>query len=234
MSKFGLLNVTIALVISVLAVARQESLAQGGPAVQFQSIAPELARYGAVDWSARWDRPQISVCWLNHPEAATERNWVRQAVASTWEAASSVRFTGWRDCTFAGADIRIQVDDSGPRAYVGRHVLGQSPGMWLNFTFATWSPSCQAKREACIEALAVHEFGHSAGFVHEQLQADAPQGCIDQLRQNGLWENVDTPPTALTAYDPDSVMNYCNAIWNNNGKLSQNDIKAIRILFPPA
>jgi hypothetical protein len=108
--------------------------------VRFEQISPDLSRYGAVDWSARWDRAQISVCWLNHPEYTQERAWVRDQVSKTWEAASSVRFTGWRNCTPAGADVRITVDESGPRAYVGRRVIGQSPSMWLNFTFNIWSP----------------------------------------------------------------------------------------------
>jgi hypothetical protein len=201
-------------------------------AVQFDQISPDLSNYGAVDWDARWDRPQISVCWLDHPEYAQERGWVRDAVAITWEAASSVRFTGWQNCTPVGADVRITVDESGPRAYVGRHVIGRSPSMWLNFTFNTWSPSCQMTKEACIRSIGAHEFGHVAGFEHEQLQKGAPQGCVDHLKQTGQWEEVDKPPTALTSYDKDSIMNYCNAIWNNNGRLSAGDVKAIQILFP--
>jgi hypothetical protein len=201
-------------------------------AVKFEQIDPALSRYGAVDWDARWERPQISVCWLDNPGYTLEREWVRDAVARTWEAASSARFLGWQNCTQAGADVRIAVDESGPRAYVGRHVVGRSPSMWLNFTFRAWGQNCQYKREACIRAIGAHEFGHVAGFEHEQLQADAPQACVDHLKQTGEWENIDRPPTALTSYDKDSIMNYCNAIWNNNGRLSDGDVKAIQILFP--
>ena len=35
-------------------------------AVKFE-IDPALSRYGAVDGDARWERPQISVCWLDNP-----------------------------------------------------------------------------------------------------------------------------------------------------------------------
>ena len=59
-------------------------------------------------------------------------------------------------------------------------------------------------RKSCIRSIGAHEFGHVAGFEHEQLQADAPQGCVDHLRQTGQWEIVNKPPTALTSYDKDS------------------------------
>jgi hypothetical protein len=219
-----------ALVVS--SVPSQMPAPSQGSDVDFQQRDPSLSQYGAVDWEARWDRNVITVCWLNHPELAQQRALVRRAVSDTWVKVSSVRFTGWEDCQPSGADIKIMVDQSGPRSYVGRNAIGQSPSMWLNFTFNTWSPTCRTTIDKCISAIAAHEFGHAAGFVHEQLQPDAPKQCVDHLKQTGQWEQVGKPPTALTPYDPDSIMNYCNAIWNNNGKLSNNDVKAILILFP--
>jgi hypothetical protein len=201
--------------------------------IAFEVIDPALAPYGAVDGEAVWTRAVISVCWLNHPEYSAERLWVREAIQRTWEEASGVQFTWWRDCSTSQAfDIPIYVDESGPRSYVGQHVIGHSPAMWLNFSFATWGKDCQTRRESCIKAIAVHEFGHALGFQHEQLQADAPQACIDHLKQSGEWETVDKKPVALTPYDANSVMNYCNSIWANNGNLSPNDIRAIKVLFP--
>lgn len=202
--------------------------------IDFPRVDQQLANYGSVDWSARWDRNVISVCWLDHPEFAQERRWVRDAVAKTWEANSGARLVGWRNCGSAGADVKITVDDSNPRSYIGRHVLGHSPSMWLNFTFKAWSAACARDSERCIRAIAAHEFGHVLGFQHEQLRSDAPQACRDHLKARGEWEQVDTTPTALTPYDPDSIMNYCNAFWNNNGALSANDITAVQILFPKA
>ena len=210
-------------------------------AIDFREQDPVLTPYGAVNATERWDRNSITVCWLDHPEFASQRAWVEKAVRSTWMRASSVRFTGvssgaWGDCTQQGADITIQVSDNplGPRSRVGKSSVGHSPSMWLNFTFASWGQSCRSKIESCIESIATHEFGHAAGFEHEQLQSDAPKACIDFLKKTGTWEVVDQKPTALTPYDPDSVMNYCNSIWLNNGQLSANYEKAILILFPLA
>lgn len=204
--------------------------------VGFASLNPSLVNYGAIDKSAQWRRNVISVCWLNHPEYTTERKWVSDAIAKTWESASSVRFVGWGDCKSpASSDIKIFVDESGPRSFIGAHSTAQNPSMWLNFTFNSWGQPCQQKREACIRAIAVHEFGHAAGFEHEQLNysgAGPPQECINYLKANGEWEDVDSNVLPLTPYDADSVMNYCNAIWNNNGNLSANDKLAIKLLFP--
>ena len=35
----------------------------------------------------------------------------------------------------------------------------------------------------------------------------------------------------LTPYDPDSVMNYCNKRYNNYGRLSEFDRRALAILY---
>ncbi len=211
--------------------------ANGEPAyIAFSNFNPALVNYGAVDKSAVWTRNIISVCWLNHTEYKAERAWVSDSIAKTWESASSVRFVGWQDCDNApSSDVKILIDESGPRSFIGMHAIGQTPSMWLNFTFNSWGQPCQQKREACIRAIAVHEFGHAAGFAHEQLNYSGtgpPQECINFLKANGEWENLDKNIVALTPYDADSAMNYCNAIWNNNGNLSKNDKLAIKILFP--
>jgi hypothetical protein len=225
-------NVWSLWVVALLSlVFQRQSIAQDRN-VAFERLDPELANYGAVDQDSLWTKNVISVCWLNAQQFSRERDLVRTAVARAWEANSGVRFTGWGDCTPAGADIKIQVDESGPRSYVGRQSLGRSPSMFLNFTFNTWSQGCRAKPDSCISSIGVHEFGHALGFQHEQLQTDAPQACVDHLKRTDQWENLPRPPTALTSYDPDSVMNYCNSVYNNNGLLSVKDKKAIAILFP--
>ncbi|MDP9049494.1 MAG: M57 family metalloprotease [Acidobacteriota bacterium] len=224
------------LLTSMSSAPPQNTLSTAYATVDFRERDPSLIQYGAVNAAARWDRNSISVCWLDHPEFAAERDLVQQAINSTWTKSSSLIFTGWGNCTQKGADVQIQVadDPSAPRSYVGKNVIGRSPSMWLNFTFKLWGKTCQGTRTACIKAIAAHEFGHAVGFEHEQLQSDAPKACVDHLKKDRSWEVLDHKIDALTPYDPDSIMNYCNSIWLNNGSLSSNDKKAILILFPRA
>jgi hypothetical protein len=180
---------------------------------------------------ARWPYNMTATCWEN-PEAAPEeeRNWVRDAVDRTWKKNSDLRIAGWeRKCMPGDLGIRIFIDDSGPKTeFLGKFVSGIKSGMTLNFTFNQWSQTCkdtEAQRRSCIESIAVHEFGHAIGFAHEQNRPDAPGECKD-LRQGSDGTTID-----ITPYDPKSVMNYCNSIYNNNGVLSDLDVKAVQYIY---
>jgi hypothetical protein len=56
-----------------------------------------------------WNGP-ISVCW-NFDGRDSEKIVVQQAIATTWEKQSSVRFVGWARCTASAANIRISIHD---------------------------------------------------------------------------------------------------------------------------
>ena len=206
--------------------------------------------------SAIWDHNTISVCWRSTPgNESNFRAWTRIAVEAAWERHSAINFTGWGLCNNSSkpADIIIRVHDNnnviepdqtkrdGPSVNGG---LGQNmTDMDLNFTFQNWNEfvgdtiTCNptasgvatkatlAEQKLCIESIAVHEFGHAVGIAHEQNRDDTPDTC--KISPQGTAGNINAGE-----WDIDSVMNYCNPTYNNNGILSQGDIAGIQKFYP--
>jgi hypothetical protein len=172
----------------------------------------------------------IFVCWENYrTNFEKEHQRVREAVTRTWQQNSKIEFRGWQPCAERSSGIRIYVSEDGPHTKgLGRQLDGMSQGMVLNFTFNSWSESCKSssqERDYCINAIAVHEFGHAIGFAHEQNRPDKPGECRQPAQ--GPSEGA----VMLTPYDPHSVMNYCNERYNNNGALSVLDIDALHKIY---
>ncbi|QRN98971.1 hypothetical protein JRI60_08065 [Archangium violaceum] len=177
----------------------------------------------------------IPVCWTT-ANSNSYKTWVRQTVEEQWDNNSSVRFTGWDACnanTPVNA-IRIKEEDSNARSYVG--VTSENPSMYLNFTFANWSQSCNDAvddawapgddREYCIRVIALHEFGHALGFYHEQ---DSPENTPNTPGYCNNTINQQPDGQVITQYDPDSSMSYC-AQWNRK-TLSTLDVQGLRKIY---
>lgn len=186
---------------------------------------PSIAKTSAI-----WPSPEIQVCWEDDSSVfARERAWVQDAVINSWQKYGNIKFIYWGNCASVDSSkqvIRIYTADINPHVIaLGRELDNKPRGMALNFVFRKWSPDCQNNVERCIRVIAIHEFGHALSLGHEQNREDSPDWC--KAKEQG--EAGDWP---ITAFDMQSVMNYCNPSWSGNGRLSESDIEGIRRLYP--
>jgi hypothetical protein len=195
---------------------------------------------------------------------ADERRWVKDIVQATWGRHSRFEINGWNPCSStANPDIRIgNTDTTASFSYIGKTSVGHSPSMVLNL--GCFVPAeCRdpdpdndpdegnvlaacngllkdgyepSNPRVCIEAIALHEFGHALGLRHEQAHPD--ELCPDQEELLDVVDNLGTVHDGepLGAFDADTIMNYCqldNAIHaSSSPTLSPGTVVGINTLYP--
>lgn len=190
---------------------------------------PLIGEEGVQFWTSQ--NNTVSVCW----ETAgynREKRITQKAVEGTWQFWVNVNFTGWGMCPTSGdaQHVRIRISPQGNTnsgawgfARMGTAALSKAsdnnPGVSLFF----WANKADEGR---VEYIAVHEFGHVLGFGHEQ---DAPDNEGPGKCNRGIDTSAD--PLSITAYDRDSIMNYCNRDGNMTGHLTDTDIEGAQKVY---
>ena len=116
----------------------------------------------------------VPVCWETDGYDR-EKQIVMAAVSNTWQEFANVNFTGWGKCPGAGTErhVRIRISaqgkDNAGASGSARYGMGalssandKNPGVNMSF-----NPDGTADKGR-VEYIAVHEFGHVLGFIHEQ------------------------------------------------------------------
>jgi len=188
--------------------------------------APALSAGAApASWTSA-ERQAFTVCW-DAPGFPEEKSWVQDVVEREYGHRGFLNAVSWRDCSEAPeALLHISIFDQGAHTLaLGRNLAQRTHGLVLNFTFRHWSRSCQTNPKACIEGIAVHEFGHVLGLRDALIShPDDPASCGGQSLKH-TTEDEDDGGTSVA--DHDSVMNYCNPSWRG-AVLSAGDVAVLK------
>lgn len=186
---------------------------------------------------------------LPQPPLIREKKIIKEAIERTWLKVANINAIWYGDCPTTG-DVEYlkitlgpQTEETDPatgKKYWGHSSAGQSKvGMRNTLTKAStrvtidggispgmtiWTEYAGTSEQMRLEYVAIHEFGHVLGFIHEQQRPEREAAAC-------YWR-MGTPPSSGTTvglYDPESIMNYCADTVH--GYLSDGDIRNLRLVY---
>ena len=190
-----------------------------------------------------WETPTGTMPWNGF---GADQAMAMAYLKRSWQAASGIRFVDRGACPTTGTEQMIRLRhigfattdagaQSGGQAYEGVGGLrppAVGPSTWSlhadlpvkwNSTTQRYEKIGSEDRQRYVYG---HEMGHVLGYAHEQDHT-LDQHAVD-CRGGGA---AATGGTSVTAYDRDSIMNYCQAGGNWTGALTSIDIQGTRELY---
>jgi hypothetical protein len=196
---------------------------------EMEQRASALYLANAQTWASNGN--YIPICWHNADGSGLfpEREIAQNAVDRTWGANSDLQLDWRGTCPTTdeqGRFLMFGITQSTTENMGITPDLGMANFSWPSSNYP--GPRIWFKTDVSLgrlEYLAVHEFGHALGFRHEQERPES-EAADCRGTDSGVQSGV-----ALTPYDSDSIMNYCNSSGNSAGGITQYDKDGIAKVY---
>ena len=162
----------------------------------------------------RWPNPKdIPVCWeplpygiKNDHEVIPGWNINRykkevQTVVTREYAKADIHFTQWQECKDNSVGVRIFLSLS-----TGQSPIGYNSVLKANTIVLGVFAKNFALNERFFRKTALHEFGHTLGFLHEDDRRDTEPDCKEN---DSLSDMLSSNTVQIGDYDSSSIMSYC-------------------------